>query len=76
MNADKHTSTDADEASQARPGRSSANKNPVEIVDGVAIQKKQLRLLGPLLSLVEAKNRLSGFLPRNPTDRKKWSRIL
>ena len=58
-------------ASQARPGRSSANKNPVEIVDGVANQKKQLRLLGPLLSLVEAKNRLSGFLPRNPTDWKK-----
>ena len=27
-------------ASQARPGRSSANKNAVEIVDGVAIQKK------------------------------------
>ena len=27
-------------ASQARPGRSSANKNPVEIVDGVAGQKK------------------------------------
>ena len=27
-------------ASQARPGRSSANKNSVEIVDGVAIQKK------------------------------------
>ena len=27
-------------ASQARPGRSSANKNAVEIVEGVAIQKK------------------------------------
>ena len=27
-------------ASQARPGRSSANKTAVEIVDGVAIQKK------------------------------------
>ena len=27
-------------ASQARSGRSSANKNPVEIVDGVASQKK------------------------------------
>ena len=55
-------------ASQARPGRSSANKNPVETVDGVTIQKKQLRLLGPFLSLVEAKNHLSGFLPSNPTD--------
>ena len=28
-------------ASQARPGRSSANKKAVEIVDGVAIQKKK-----------------------------------
>ena len=27
-------------ASQARPGRSSASKNAVEIIDGVAIQKK------------------------------------
>ena len=27
-------------ASQARPGRSSANKNAAEIVDGVTIQKK------------------------------------
>ena len=56
-------------ASQARPGRSSANKNAVEIVDGVAFQKKtQLHLLGPPLSLAEVKNRLSGLLPRNPTD--------
>ena len=55
-------------ASQARPGRSSANKDAVEIVDGVAIQKKKLHLLGPPLSLAEAKNRLSGLLPRNPTD--------
>ena len=55
-------------ASQARPGRSSANKTAVEIVEGVAIQKKQLHLLGPPLSLDKAKNRLSGLLPRNPTD--------
>ena len=55
-------------ASQARPGSSSANKNAVEIVDGVAIQKKKnLHLLGPPLSLTEAKNRLPGLLPRNLT---------
>ena len=55
-------------ASQARPGRSSANKKAVEIV-GVAIQKKkQLHLLGPPRYPAEAKTRLSGLLPRNPTE--------
>ena len=46
-------------ASQARPGRSSANKTAVEIVDEVAIQKKnnnkKLHLLGPPLYPAEAK---------------------
>ena len=37
-------------ASQARPGRSSANESQVEIVDDVAGQKNQLRLLGLPLS--------------------------
>ena len=60
-------------ASQARPGRSSANKTAVEIVDGVAIQKKtktKLHLLGPPLYPAETKNRQSGLLqlPRNRTD--------
>ena len=42
MQAGTQTSTPQQtptKASQARTGRSSANKNPVEIVDGVAIQK-------------------------------------
>ena len=37
-------------ASQARPGRSSANKNAVEIVDGVAIQKKNKKTTAPVRS--------------------------
>ena len=49
-------------------GRSSANKKAVEIVDGVAIQKKNCTC--PPLYPAEAKNRQSGLLqlPRNPTD--------
>ena len=59
-------------ASQARPGRSSANKTAVEIVDGVASQKKTAPVRSASVSS-RGKNRQSGLLqlPRNPTEKKK-----
>ena len=63
-------------ASQARPGRSSANKTAVEIVDGVASKKKPAPVRSASVSS-RGKNLQSGLLqlPRNPTDKKKWSKI-
>ena len=63
-------------ASQARPGRSSANKTAVEIVDGVASKKKPAPVRSASVSSRGKKSPVRAPpAPKEADRQKKWSKI-